>query len=168
MISVNECMPLVRGICETCIFALSMANWIAVMYAFLDKKKCVLVINLLTFFVQFGELQVFMSVTDKILFQRNSRLVYSFANLPVALLIGVSFLGFIIGIISIFAFTNRKRKRISMDGIPKENLLLHERALKLQNDSARLAEMNEQMKKGSITNFVGFPIPLVALSAHIE
>ena len=23
-------------------------------------------------------------------------------------------------------------------------------------------------KKGSITNFVGFPIPLVALSAHIE
>ena len=24
------------------------------------------------------------------------------------------------------------------------------------------------VKKGSITNFVGFPIPLVALSAHIE
>ena len=23
-------------------------------------------------------------------------------------------------------------------------------------------------KEGSITNFVGFPIPLVALSAHIE
>ena len=27
---------------------------------------------------------------------------------------------------------------------------------------------NNIIEKGSITNFVGFPIPLVALSAHIE
>ena len=27
---------------------------------------------------------------------------------------------------------------------------------------------NIKINKGSITNFVGFPIPLVALSAHIE
>lgn len=28
--------------------------------------------------------------------------------------------------------------------------------------------ITETILKGSITNFVGFPIPLVALSAHIE
>ena len=29
-------------------------------------------------------------------------------------------------------------------------------------------EKKSGIKNGSITNFVGFPIPLVALSAHIE
>ena len=31
-----------------------------------------------------------------------------------------------------------------------------------------ILEVNNIKKIGSITNFVGFPIPLVALSAHIE
>lgn len=38
---------------------------------------------------------------------------------------------------------------------------------KLNIDQQTIKELFEN-KKGSITNFVGFPIPLVALSAHIE
>ena len=40
---------------------------------------------------------------------------------------------------------------------------------KLWMDSPEsLQFLNNATKFGSITNFVGFPIPLVALSAHIE
>ena len=35
-------------------------------------------------------------------------------------------------------------------------------------NAVKTGDMEYVIKNGSITNFVGFPIPLVALSAHIE
>ena len=39
---------------------------------------------------------------------------------------------------------------------------------KMEEEKKAEKKAEKKVKKGSITNFVGFPIPLVALSAHIE